>query len=353
MSAIRDRDKYFQLNADGRLGVNMFRRDVLPIKMAFDTVQTNSAYPFTISASGSITPPKIFKQPLNLAQNSRLLDIGNPFIWQHSMFEDSTDGTASADWTIFINNAGQQRAFSNFPIHIQTMFGTAQLPSILREPYYFAPNDQLSVYLNKISGGASTARLFLGGTQYAAWSTQLYGANNPSAQDVFKRIAQWKERKKYVTPYWVSPNFLSTSGAAFVTLTANQTLQFDTNIPEDAHFEAFTMMAKATGNFGLQISEVKTKRTLMNGQVTQTNAIGTPSYPTLFATPYLIPAGYKLRFQLTNLTGSNNTIWLTLGGRKIYAPLADVQAVLKDTAVKDVVRAYADEDSQFSTKSIV
>lgn len=350
MAAIRERDKFFELDGNGRLLVNTFRRDVLPVKLAFDTVLPNNSYPITISASGTPTPPKLFKQPLNLAQNSRLVDIGNPFMWQSGSFEDSTDGTASSNFSIFMKNNGTGRALMNFPIHIRTVMGTAQLPTILREPYYFTPNDQLAVYLNKISGSTSTARFYMNGTQYCAYSTSLLGRGNKAAEDVFKRIRQWRERSKYVMPYWQSPNFLNTDGSGSTTLSGNTTANFDSIIPEDSHFEAFTIMAVSTGNFGLQIAEVKTKRLLMNGQITKTNAIGTNTYPTILPVPYLIPAGYRLRYTLTDLSGSTNTIWICMHGRRIYAPLRDVKEVIKDTAL---VRSSADEETQFVPAPLV
>jgi hypothetical protein len=89
----------------------------------------------------------------------------------------------------------------------------------------------------------------------------------------------------------------------------------------------------ATSMALVTISEVKTKQTLMNGQISQLNGLGDARFPTIYPTPYLIPAGYRLRINVQNLTGAPMSMWFTMFGRKIYAPFTKVDEVLNRTAV--------------------
>jgi hypothetical protein len=113
-----------------------------------------------------------------------------------------------------------------------------------------------------------------------------------------------------------------------VALGANATGDFQAKIGDDGHFEAFGINAVSTGNFSLEILEIKTKQTLMNGAITQTNGIGNARFPGLFFKPYLIPAMYRLNFRVTDLSGAPNTIWLTMFGRKIFAEFKQLKQVV-------------------------
>jgi len=76
--------------------------------------------------------------------------------------------------------------------------------------------------------------------------------------------------------------------------------------------------------------------------------MGDARFPTIYPAPYLIPAGYRLNFQITNLdtTDAVNYIWITLFGRLIYAPFSKVAETLHNTAVP----SPADTATQMATK---
>ena len=139
--------------------------------------------------------------------------------------------------------------------------------------------------------------------------------NRQQLQFIQKRIAALTERRKYVYPFYYTTE-------STVSLTANQNnVNFDVKIGE--HFEAFTIASVSTGNYAMEITEVRSGKTIGNGRFTNTNALGDSTLPTVFPVPYLIPAGSRLRFTFQNLTGSTNAIYITLGGRRIIAPLKD------------------------------
>jgi hypothetical protein len=87
----------------------------------------------------------------------------------------------------------------------------------------------------------------------------------------------------------------------------------------------------------------------MNGALLSTSFVGNALLPTLFPVPYLIPAGSKLQINLLDTSGSTNTVWLTIQGRKIWAPLKHVDQVLRDTSIKTGM----EQESQALPKPII
>jgi len=326
MPGVRDVDKFFKYDpATGQYNPELWRRALLLNWMYPDpNVTTN---PFTIPAAGS--PLRLFfRNPYSSGQGWDN-GYGSPFEAKNLIFEDSTDGTAAANWTAAFQEIGEARRFQNNPIHIRTIAGTAQTPALLREQYWFPSAHVIQADLNKISGGAVNARMYFGGTQYYPWDADL--RTNPAKfAKVQERIKKFANRRKFVTPFFL------TLDSTPLTLTAGQTTQVTTKIGDDGHVELFAFTAVSTGNFGITISEVKTKQTLMNGQITQTNGIGTANFPALFPLPYLVPAGYRLNFSFEDLSNATNTIFITLQGRKIWAPMlepAKVEELLRELQV--------------------
>lgn len=340
MGALRDREKVFKFDPGLRRFVaDPLRKNILPFSLAFNSALPGNSYPVTIQASGTPTQAFEFQQPLTLAQGSA--ELGSPFLWQSGVFQDSA-GAANSVWTMMLKNTGRAKQYMNLPLHVRTVLGTAQTPVLLREPLFFKAMEQISCYLDKISGGSVTARIYMAGTQYCTWSTDFYG-DKASYARMAAIIKKYEQRCQYVTPTWLAPD--QGNGAQAVTLSANATTTIENKLAEDSQYEFFTMSAVSTGNFSLEISEVKTKQLLMNGVITQTNGIGTNLFPTIFPCAYLIPAGFRLRFKLTDLSNGTNSIWLTLHGRRIYAPLREVKEVLNDT---DVFATPADSPTQMA-----
>jgi hypothetical protein len=163
------------------------------------------------------------------------------------------------------------------------------------------------------------------GAQYYAWGSQVQG--DPAQKKmIVDGLRMWFERRQFVTPFWITTD-------TPVSLAGNASGTFSTKIGDDGHFECFDLTCVSTGDFLLSISEVKSGRTLMNGYITASGAIGTARFPFVFPAQYMVPAGQILRFNVTDLSGTTNNIYLTIGGRKIYAPFDKVEQVLQDTAL--------------------
>jgi hypothetical protein len=306
-----------------------WNRSIVPAWLGFDPAITPGIY--TVAAAGAISPPTRFAPPYGSAMGADE-GRGTPFLVTHLLFEAGNvpagaETTTNADFTVNLFSTSQALNFMNRPVHVRTIFGAAQLgpnvgilPAKLREPYMFPSNYAVTANFVKNTGAALAMRMYMVGKQYYPWAPDLQA--NPSwKKEILKEIDYWMERRRYVTPYWLTTDLP-------VNLLANGTGEFFSKIGDDGHCEVYAITAVSTGNFALEISEVKTKQTLMSGLITQTNGIGTNLFPTLFPTPYLIPAGYKLRFQITDLSGLANSIFITLQARKIYAPLKNVRDVI-------------------------
>jgi hypothetical protein len=200
-----------------------------------------------------------------------------------------------------------------------------------------ASQDIMQCNLQKIAGGATSVRILLGGCEYYTWSSDLLSF--PEArQHLHERVRKWMNRTRYIHPYWVTTETPITLGA-----NANTTVTIRPG--ESSQFEAFTIAAVSTGNFGLEIRDARTGNSIINGQITQTNAIGTALLPTILPCKYLIPGGNYFSVRVEDLSGAPNTIYLTIAGRKIYAPIKDVKEVLEDMRV---VPTPADREFDFA-----
>ncbi len=287
-----------------------WRRYVLPAFRYFNYSDVQGI--FTIAATGNPTPLVSFSQPYT-SVNGRDQGLGTPFEVKYLLFEDSTDGTSSAAFTVMLKEMGESRLFMNQPVHARTLLGTGQYPSKLREPYMFFSQHNVQAQFAKISGNATTMRMYLAGAEYFPWAIP----QDDQRAKVISILKQWQERQKYVWPYWLTTE-------EPVSLTSGQEASFDVKVGEDGHFEIFTLAAISTGNFEWEINDVKTGATLSNGRATKTNSLGDARLSTILPESYLIKAGYRIRLTLKDLSLSTNAIYFTMAGRRVNAPLKDI-----------------------------
>lgn len=345
---LRQVDNFIRLNpVTNKYEPTLWRREILPSWLTIR--DTDATLPIVVPAAPASTPPLTIFQPFS-SVNGADAGMGTPFEMRSLVFQDTTDGTDAANFTVYMQEVGEARMFMNNPIHIRTIAGTGQQPAILREPYMFLSQHNVSAKFQNVAGGPSNMRFYCHGAQYFPWSPMMLQYPREK-QELLKLLRKWMNRRKYVTPFWLTTDNLQTNGLpnGSVSLGANGTLSVTTKIGDDGHFEAFGLTQKSTGSFSLTITEVKTKQTLMNGVIESTSAIGGSRFPTMFPTSYLIPAGYRVKFTFTDLSGAGNDIFLTMFGRKIYAPISQVQETLRRTAVP----TPADAPMQFPTRPIV
>lgn len=319
-------DDFFQFNPQTlEYEPVLWRRSIIPAWLTFDEYVTRSL-PFTTAASGA--PPKVtaFRQNRFSVQGIHA-DLLTPFLAESVVFEDSTDTTDLADFTVDIRGVGDAIRYMNAPVHIRNLAGTAQYPAILREQLFVPSGFSIQMLVEKITGGATTMRFYFAGSNFYPWGPDL-DAYPEGSEALKKLVNRWMLRRKYVTPYWLSPDL---SPLNFI---GNDVQNALCKIGDDGHFEAFAIVAVSTGDFSIEIQDVRSKRQIMNAAISKNAGIGTAQKPTLFAVPYLMPSDSKLNLKVTDLSGTTNKVWITLQGRKIFAPLKDVQEVLRSTAVR-------------------
>src|SRR3990167_832349 len=289
---------------------------MVPGWLGFDKGITDGALNIPLSTGA---PARTIFRQTSWGQGGRNADLGSPFEARNLLFRVPPDATALAAWTADLTEVASQRRMMNQPIHIRNLAGTAQEPAILREPIWFESNFALQMVAKKIAGAAVDVRMFLGGVNYYPWD-QVENDPSGSAQ-IRENILSWRERRKYIIPYWLTTDTPNQP----VALTGNGSASAIGKIGDDAQFEAYSLCVVSTGAFTMTIQEVRSKQYLMNGPISSQAAWGTARLPTFFPVPYLIPRGAKLQFNFVDLSGSTNNIYVTLAGRSIYAEIRDAQ----------------------------
>jgi len=350
MATLRDVNQYVEFDPALRIYKPVFwRRNMVHRWLMFDESDVPWNTNFTIPAAPALAPPVAWKQPYSSVVG---LDpsLGTPLLVQSLVFFSHSsagppyaENTAASNYTVRLKEVGEARDLMNRECHVRTIFGTGQLPAVLREPFFFGSQHNLQAQFRKIAGAAVDCRHFLVGSQFYPYDPNFM-IKPQDRHQMYERIRAWRERAKIITPYWLTTD-------TEVDLLANATGNFQAKVGDDGHFEAFGITAVSTGNFSLTISEVKTKQTLSNGAITRNNGIGNATLPYIFLKSYLVPSGYRLNFEITDLSGAPNSIYLTMFGRKIYAPFRQLEEIVKPSA-PNVVPTMVDQATKMIPKPI-
>lgn len=318
-------DRYFRVDAKTKiLQPTWMYRDVLPYSLGPDGSRVNNNTSIPITSADPVTIP--FKLPhSSLSMDNQ---VGNPLEIEQITFDEQDSGGATSDLLVFIADQGDQRQYMNFPIHIRTLAGSGQLSARLAENLFLPTRHQLLVTFQKTTGAANQHIFFyFHGKIYDTWSTSLQKYPNDHAAMV-GLINQWLERRKFVTPYWLTtPN-------GPVTVQGNQSVEVETSVGDEGHFEsthilrAFTGGSSTSSPFEVTITNPQTRQAIMNGAI-HSYMIGDAYNPQPFPCSLVTPAGQLLRFRITNLGTSAITIYLTFRGRKWRCPIVDIDSMKK------------------------
>lgn len=324
-------DKYIQWNAQTQLFEPVWwRRDILPFWLFPDEQFVNGS--FTINAAGAPTPPVVYKLPHASLDMDAV--VGNPLRITRLVFEDSTDTTALANFTVLMKDMGDQLQYMNAPIHIQTFAGTAQLPALLSEPLFLPTRHALMFTFNKIAGGAVTARLYPVGELYCTWSPNLQ--QHKLDHDIMLAwVNKLLERRNYVQPFW-----LTTDIGVVCIPAGNQLVEQDATIGDDAHFEGKDIMAVSDGAFEVEIINPITRQTLSNGYI-HSEMLGTAQNPQPLPAGWIVPAGEVVRFRIRDLSGLPNNVYITIRGRKIKAQFKQIAEITKELGLPEPAKKVA------------
>lgn len=118
-----------------------------------------------------------------------------------------------------------------------------------------------------------------------------------------------------VLPYFYSlHNTLAQNNA----IAANSTIQNSIKISADSAFVANTVRGVSTGDLLFFVRTDSSDRQLENEPIHSSNFMGTAQRPAPLHKPLLLPANTTLSFDITDISGATNQLWLTLAGFKIY-----------------------------------
>jgi hypothetical protein len=316
-------DKYLRWDASTKKYLpREERRYILPYWAYFDLSDVQGAY--VLPAAG--TPARLvsWKQPYTSA-NGMDANLGTPLEIKYLLLSNSSAGYVGSDFTIQMTEIGESRKFMNQPIHIRTMFGDAQYPGTMCEPYMFSSQHQIQAQFENFDAGARNIRLYLAGAQYSPFAAQS-AESRSKITDVIKR---WNNRRPQVWPFWLTTE-------QTVSLAVGAEGSFEILPGQDAHFVACSLRAVSSGAFEYELMEVKTGQSLSNGRSTQLNSVGDARFPTDLPVQYVVPAGYRLRLFLKNLAGITNRISFTIAGKKCSCPLVDVPELADCKSIMEV-----------------
>lgn len=329
-------DKYIRVNPQSHIFEPVWAyRDIMPY-----TLGPDPAYPLVqgFLDLSALTPNDSINVPYKLPHAS-ILDnpLGNPLKIDEIMFETVNHNAGAFGYpevTVFLTDMGDVRQFMNAPIHIQTFAGNGQLAARLAEPLFLPTRHQLNFKLAQSvntpadGSGSYIIALFMSGQIHYTWSSNLQKYPHDHAE-VLRMVNYWLERRKYVSPYWLTTD----NGPVFVA--PGQTVDADANIGSEGHFEATHIMwappstiGPASDYFEVEFYNPQTRQTLMNGRI-HNQMIGNAYNPQPLPAPFIVPAGQLIHFRITGLANANVTqgIYLTLRGMKIRAPFKSYEEV--------------------------
>jgi len=251
-------------------------------------------------------PVSVTLAPGGSADLEFLVDSQGHFDWAYIL------GSSTAAYTLEFFDAGTQRLLQNRPVHSVTVVGSGVRPFRLPEPYFLNVGDSQRVI--KV-----TVRNNLPGAQTNTIELVLYGRrfyHKEAPPDVAREIAEkfgggWRTYAYFLVPQ-------DTHGDGLVDPVpaggfASQTFNMDANADTDLQ----KLMVVSTGAFQFRLRERATNRTLSNGTVLGTNGWGNAEFPFYFADTYLLERDKQLLFEITDLSGADNFIFATIGGRRL------------------------------------
>ncbi len=310
-------DKYLRINPQTEfIEPNWMWRDTLPYALGPSSALYGSGVIQLASASPVVVPYKLPHSSLGYDDA-----VGSPLQINEIIQTCSGSGgitQANPQFTVFVTDQGDQRQYMNAPIHVGTFAGSGQLAARLSEDLFLPTRHQLMVSFQRTAFATVNAQLYFLGKYFDTWSSNLQGHKHDHAM-IIKDVNIALERRKYVTPYW-----LTTEGGVVV-VPANGVVEVDTLVGDEGHLEVTHILRNFTGGdpaaspFQVEIINPQTRQSIMNGSI-HSYMIGNALNPQPFPAPLLIPAGQILRFRITDLSGSTNNVYLTLRCFRVRAP---------------------------------
>ena len=126
------------------------------------------------------------------------------------------------------------------------------------------------------------------------------------------------------------PYFFTTDG--FVQLSALGAASPICRFGDDAFVEWVKGMSFSTGRYTCRIVETTTRKRLMETVMRDDVLFGNGEFPMLNWEEALFEPNYQLTFELTDLSNATNTVWITLGCRKIKVDPRELETIRPGTS---------------------
>ena len=188
------------------------------------------------------------------------------------------------------------------PCHVDTIFGDGQEQFMLPESLFLGRKDPMLVRFTDLTGAPNDIRPVFHGQRIITDR-----ARDPKV-DAY--MLERQIRSRYMLPY-LCP--LDENPA----LQANAEGEYYFTEDSRGHFEVRKLTYKSTGDFKFKIID-ETGQSLTSNWVHCSAGLGTAHEPFVLAGPWVIKSDGIVKFIIKDLSGSANTIYLTLSGRMLF-----------------------------------
>lgn len=190
-------------------------------------------------------------------------------------------------------NGSTGRVLQDVAVNNVNLFGTIQLPNVLRDPIVLPPSSNFQLQITDTSNSGNVVQCSLVGYR-------------------------WYDMSKYPLLGKAGARLDWYQYSASVVLAANGSGSAITRIDADADFLVRKVVGNRTGAYTLQISDSAAADTWEDQLVSDANAVGTAQYPYLLSKPRLVGRNSTLSVNFNDVSGSGNTVQLIYEGAKIY-----------------------------------
>lgn len=234
-------------------------------------------------------------------------------------------------------NLGQERPLlMNREVHVRTiasgggvtlpLSGTFGAAGSAGRPFRWPQ----SFFMNVVQGGGMIVARFrnLNTTQtnqirFALSGRRWYQLEAP--WNIANRMEEiFREAMRTFPYFFTTDQFVSLSALG----TSSPTMRFG----DDAYVEWAKGMSLSTGRYTVRIVETATGKRLMEQPVRDDLAFGNGEFPMLNWEDSLFEPNYRLTFELTDLSNGSNTVWITLGCRKVKVDPRELDLIRPGTA---------------------
>jgi len=235
-----------------------------------------------------------------------VVDTQGHFEWVYFMARAD-----SPNFLVKVFDPGTRRDLMNNFIHAATLLGTSQRPGLLVESYLLNTENagrELQLAVRNLDVNPNNVEIALHGRRWYHMEAP------PDVQEDIRKKFKQRER---TTAYWLTPD-----GGPGFTVPADGSL-VDQAAPlfvadDEADTEVFKITAFSTGAFEFRLRELASNRFLMNEFVRFENGWGTAQFPFVFQESLLIERNYKVAVEVRDLSGEDNTIFLTFWCRRLW-----------------------------------